>query len=58
LGEAAKQEYFAGAAQQLPARKIATADDIAEVIVLAATNTNITGTVIEADGGARLVTLG
>jgi NAD(P)-dependent dehydrogenase (short-subunit alcohol dehydrogenase family) len=38
--------------------KVATAEELAEVVVLAATNGNLTGTVIEADGGARLVSLG
>jgi hypothetical protein len=37
---------------------VATADDIAEVVVLAATNANLTGTIIETDGGARLVSVG
>lgn len=32
-----------------------TADDIAQAVVLAATNRNPTGTTMEADGGARLV---
>lgn len=54
----AKAGYFAQLAAALPARRIATADDIAAVVVLAATNRNLTGTVIEADGGARLVSLG
>ena len=53
----ARQAYFAQAAQALPTRRIATAEDMAEVVVLAATNRNLTGTVIEADGGARLITL-
>lgn len=54
----AKAGYFAQVAAALPARRIATADDIAQVVVLAATNANLTGTVIEADGGARLVSVG
>jgi NAD(P)-dependent dehydrogenase (short-subunit alcohol dehydrogenase family) len=54
----ARQDYFAQAAATLPVRRVATADDIADVVVLAATNPNLTGTVIEADGGARLVSLG
>lgn len=58
LPEESRREYFTQAARALPARHIATADDIAEVTVLAATNPNITGTVIETDGGARLVSLG
>jgi NAD(P)-dependent dehydrogenase (short-subunit alcohol dehydrogenase family) len=58
LPEDARQDYFAQAAKVLPVRRIATAEDIAEVVALAATNRNLTGTVIEADGGARLVTMG
>jgi NAD(P)-dependent dehydrogenase (short-subunit alcohol dehydrogenase family) len=57
VAEEARDALFAQAAKALPARRIATADDVAEVVVLAATNANITGTVIEADGGARLVSL-
>jgi NAD(P)-dependent dehydrogenase (short-subunit alcohol dehydrogenase family) len=58
LPEDAKRDYFAQAAATLPVRHIASAQEVAEVVALAATNTNLTGTVIEADGGARLVTLG
>jgi NAD(P)-dependent dehydrogenase (short-subunit alcohol dehydrogenase family) len=57
LPDHARQAYFAQAAQTLPTRRIATADDIAEVVVVAATNPNITGTIIETDGGARLVSM-
>jgi NAD(P)-dependent dehydrogenase (short-subunit alcohol dehydrogenase family) len=57
LPEEARREYFAQTARVLPNRRIATADDVAEAAVLAATNPNITGTVIETDGGARLVSL-
>lgn len=46
--------FFAQAAATLPTQQIATASDIAEAIVLLATNPNITGTVVETDGGARL----
>jgi NAD(P)-dependent dehydrogenase (short-subunit alcohol dehydrogenase family) len=53
-----REAYFAHAAAQLPARRIATADDVADAVVLAATNDNLTGTIIETDGGARLVSLG
>lgn len=56
--DADRDAYFQAAAAALPARHIATAEEIAEVVVLAATNTNTTGTIIEADGGARLVSLG
>jgi NAD(P)-dependent dehydrogenase (short-subunit alcohol dehydrogenase family) len=58
LPGAARQAYFDQAAAVLPTRRIATADDIAAVVVLAATNPNLTGTIIEADGGARLVSMG
>jgi NAD(P)-dependent dehydrogenase (short-subunit alcohol dehydrogenase family) len=57
LPEDDRAAYFAQAAQVLPARRVATAEDIAEVVTMAATNPNLTGTVIEADGGARLVSL-
>jgi NAD(P)-dependent dehydrogenase (short-subunit alcohol dehydrogenase family) len=57
LPEEARQAYFAQAAQVLPVRRIATADDIAEAVVLAATNPNLTGTIIETDGGARFVSI-
>ncbi|MEU9399601.1 SDR family oxidoreductase [Streptomyces sp. NPDC048242] len=58
LPEEARQGYFAQAAAALPVRHVATAEEVAEVVALAATNGNLTGTVLEADGGARLVTLG
>jgi NAD(P)-dependent dehydrogenase (short-subunit alcohol dehydrogenase family) len=58
LPEEARRAYFDQAARVLPARRIATAEDIADVVVLAATNRSMTGTVIEADGGARLISLG
>jgi NAD(P)-dependent dehydrogenase (short-subunit alcohol dehydrogenase family) len=52
-----REERFAAAARSLPVRRVATADDVAEAVVLVATNPNITGTVLSTDGGARLVTL-
>jgi NAD(P)-dependent dehydrogenase (short-subunit alcohol dehydrogenase family) len=58
LPEEARQAYFSQAAQALLTRRIATADDVADAVVLAATNPNLTGTVIETDGGARLVSFG
>jgi NAD(P)-dependent dehydrogenase (short-subunit alcohol dehydrogenase family) len=57
LPEDARRGYFAQAAQALPARRVATAEEIGEVVAMAATNANITGTIIEADGGARLVSM-
>ncbi|MDM4762436.1 SDR family oxidoreductase [Galbitalea sp. SE-J8] len=52
--DADREGLFAQVAANLPTRRIATADDVAEVLALLATNPNITGTVIEADGGAHL----
>jgi len=52
--DADRQGLFAQIAAGLPTKKIATADDVAQVIVLLATNQNLTGTVIESDGGAHL----
>lgn len=54
----AREAFFAQSAAVLPVGHVATAEEVAEVVALAATNTNLTGTVLEADGGARLVTLG
>jgi NAD(P)-dependent dehydrogenase (short-subunit alcohol dehydrogenase family) len=49
-----RSAFFKQAADALPTKRIATAPDVAEAIVLLATNPNITGTVVETDGGARL----
>lgn len=54
LATEARAAFFDQAAAALPTKRIATAADIAEAIVLLATNPNITGTVLETDGGARL----
>jgi len=58
LPDDARRAYFSRAAQALPTGRIATADDIAATVVLAATNPNLTGTIIPSDGGARLVSVG
>ncbi|WP_129840726.1 SDR family oxidoreductase [Streptomyces sp. RFCAC02] len=55
LPEDARRAYFEQVAAALPVRRVATAEDIAETVALAATNRNLTGTVLETDGGARLV---
>ncbi|MQY30493.1 SDR family oxidoreductase [Nocardia aurantia] len=57
LPDEARRDYFAQAARRLPARHIATAEDIADITVTIATNRTVTGTVVEADGGARLVSM-
>ncbi|MHA7985199.1 SDR family oxidoreductase [Rathayibacter sp. CAU 1779] len=49
-----RQQLFAQTAATLPVRHVATADEIAEAVVFAATSRNVTGTVIETDGGAHL----
>jgi NAD(P)-dependent dehydrogenase (short-subunit alcohol dehydrogenase family) len=56
--EDARRAYFDQAARALPARRVATAGDVAAAVVLAATNPNLTGTIIQSDGGAHLVSLG
>ncbi|MFI6403811.1 SDR family oxidoreductase [Streptomyces sp. NPDC050548] len=58
LPEDAKRAYFAQMADVLPVRHVASAQEIAEVVALTATNPNLTGAVFETDGGARLVPLG
>ncbi|MDN3351533.1 SDR family oxidoreductase [Actinomadura sp. DC4] len=57
LPDEVREDYFAAAVKTLPARRVATAEDVAEVVALAATNPNLTGTVLETDGGARLVSM-
>jgi NAD(P)-dependent dehydrogenase (short-subunit alcohol dehydrogenase family) len=54
LPEQARAGFFAQMEKQLPTRRVATAEDVAEVVALAATNPNLTATIIEADGGARI----
>lgn len=53
----ARRGFFDEASQALPVGHIAAADEIAQVVVLAATNANTTGTILETDGGARLVSM-
>ena len=53
----AREAYFARAQEALPVSRIAQPEDVAQALVFAATNPNLTGTVIESDGGARFTTL-
>jgi NAD(P)-dependent dehydrogenase (short-subunit alcohol dehydrogenase family) len=53
----ARAGYFAAAEAGLPVRHVSTAEEIAEAVALLATNTSMTGTVLQIDGGARLVQL-
>lgn len=55
LPDEVRRDFFAAMGETLPVGRVATAEDVAESVVLAATNRNLTGTVIETDGGARLV---
>ncbi len=57
LPDQARTDYFAAAAAGLPVRHVSSADEVAGAVVLAATNTSMTGTIIEVDGGARFVQL-
>ena len=53
----ARAAYFDSSAAALPVGRIGSAEDVAACVALAATNRNMTGTVLECDGGARLVAL-
>ncbi|MFC8732075.1 SDR family NAD(P)-dependent oxidoreductase [Luteimicrobium sp. NPDC057192] len=57
LPDDARAAFFEATAAAVPVRHVATADEVAEVVTLVATNRNLSGTVVEADGGARLVSL-
>jgi NAD(P)-dependent dehydrogenase (short-subunit alcohol dehydrogenase family) len=57
IPEDVRRPYFAQVAQSLPTRRIATAEDVAATVALAASNPNLTGTIIQSDGGARLVSI-
>ncbi len=52
---AVKQATFEHVAKSLPVRRIGAAGDVAAAIVMVATNRFMTGTVVEVDGGGRLV---
>jgi NAD(P)-dependent dehydrogenase (short-subunit alcohol dehydrogenase family) len=55
LGEQRKAELFDLRARTNPARRIGTADDIADAVVFALTNTFLTGVSLAVDGGEPLV---
>ncbi len=58
MPEEERKAFFAQITQVLPSRHLATPEDIADAVVLVAANRNMSGTVIEADGGGRLVSFG
>ncbi len=53
LSEQDRTAWFTAAAKVLPVGHVSTADEIADAVVLAATNPSMTGTVLQIDGGAR-----
>jgi NAD(P)-dependent dehydrogenase (short-subunit alcohol dehydrogenase family) len=55
LGEQRKADYFAGMSARNPARRIGTADDIANAVLFAMTTTFLTGQTLHIDGGEPLV---
>ena len=54
LGEQGKADYFAGMSARNPARRIGTADDIANGVLFAMTSTFLTGQTLHIDGGEPL----
>lgn len=50
-----KAGAFAGIAEKLPVKKIATPQEVASAVIFLMTNASVTGEVIHVDGGARLV---
>ncbi|MBO0850126.1 MAG: SDR family oxidoreductase [Pseudonocardia sp.] len=54
LGEQRKADYFADMSVRNPARRIGTADDIADAVLFAMTSTFVTGQTLHIDGGEPL----
>jgi len=54
LGEQGKADYFAGMSARNPARRIGTADDIANGVLFAMPSTFLTGQTLHIDGGEPL----
>jgi len=54
LGAQGKADYFAGMSARNPARRIGTADDIANGVLFAMTSTFLTGQTLHIDGGEPL----
>ena len=54
LGEQAKAEYFTDVAAKNPARRIGTAEDVADAVLFALTSTFLTGVTLRIDGGQLL----
>jgi NAD(P)-dependent dehydrogenase (short-subunit alcohol dehydrogenase family) len=54
LGDQGKADYFADISARNPARRIGTADDIANAVLFAMTSTFLTGQTLHIDGGEPL----
>ncbi|MFD9705991.1 SDR family oxidoreductase [Lentzea sp. NPDC059081] len=52
-----RDAYFSAAEAALPVGHVSTADEVGEAVVLLATNSSMTGTVVPVDGGVRFVQL-
>lgn len=55
LGEEGKREYFAHVSDTNPAGRIGTAEDVAEAVLFALTNSFLTGVTLKVDGGEPLI---
>ena len=51
LSREQKQQMFAGAATRIPVGRTAESHEVAQVVVLAATNGFVSGAVLDVDGG-------
>lgn len=54
MSEADRKAMFERAAQRLPARRVGQAEDIAQAILLVATNPYVTGSTVRVDGGGAI----
>jgi NAD(P)-dependent dehydrogenase (short-subunit alcohol dehydrogenase family) len=54
LGEGGKRDYFEHISSSNPARRIGTAEDVANAVLFAMTNTFLTGMTLRIDGGEPL----
>ncbi|HXR64863.1 MAG TPA: SDR family oxidoreductase [Ktedonobacteraceae bacterium] len=55
VGESFRNDYFAQVAASAPVGRVGQPEDVAQAIVFLIQNTFMTGSVIDCDGGARLV---
>lgn len=54
LSDEARAGFFAQSATATPVKRVGQAEDVAEVIAMLISNTFLTGTIIDCDGGAHL----